>query len=80
MIGWVVILIVIVVAVYYIFFKSPESIITETPPGFRDTEQISKFSLDPKSIRSYPGFRSRIQYVAEPTPQDIGRPNPFLPF
>lgn len=80
LIGWVVILIVIVVAVYYIFFKSPESIIQETPAGFRNTEQISKFSLDPKSIKSYPGFRSRIQYVAPPTPQNVGRSNPFLPF
>lgn len=79
LVGWVVILVVIVVAVYYIFFKSPESIITETPAGFRDTEQISKFSLDPESIKTYPGFRSRIPYVNEPVPQNVGRSNPFLP-
>lgn len=79
---WAAVLAVIVIAVYYIFFKSPEGIVGDTPENFASTQgladKIDKL-FDAESVVSSPEFKGRAEYVTQPTPGASGRENPFLP-
>ncbi len=80
-ITWAAVLAVIVIAVYYIFFKSPEGIVGETPENFTNTQDLAKEidNLNAEATVSSPGFKGRTEYITPPTPGASGRENPFLP-
>lgn len=77
---WLVILGVIIAAVYYIFFKTPELVEVVVPPTFRNTEELSRISLNPESVVQSPTFNALRPYVTPLVPPPPGRPNPFLAF
>ena len=77
---WIVILLILGTGLYYLFFKKPDLVEVVAPGNFKDTQAISKITLDPGQVAADPRFQALKQRVSPaplPTP---GRPNPFLGF
>lgn len=77
---WIVMLTILGTGLYYLFFKKPDLVEVVAPGNFKDTQEISKITLDPGEVAGNPRFQALQQRVA-PAPLPIpGRPNPFLGF
>ena len=79
LLAWIVAIAVIIAAVYYVFFRRPELIDVALPSGLQGSREILNVNVDPDLLISGP-LRFRRQHVPEPTPRNLGRANPFLPF
>ena len=79
-ITWIVVVGAVAGVAYFIFFKKPELIgQISTPANFKNTEQLSKISLNPKEVVD--GLSKTFkQYTAPAGLGAKGRSNPFLGF
>jgi len=66
--------------VYFLFFKKPVLIEMAIPAPVEETRQLSKITFDPLSVQNSEVFKSLRQYSSLPTPGELGRANPFLPY
>jgi len=73
------ILVTVVVVVYYVFFKSPQTIEVAKPEVFQANEALSGIRLDTEQLVSSPQFQSLQAYVPKLNPVQAGRANPFVP-
>lgn len=77
---WIAVLLILGTGLYYLFFKQPDLVEVVTPGNFKNTQEISKITLDPSVVVSNPHFQAlkqRVSPTASPVP---GRANPFLGF
>ncbi|MDO8516448.1 MAG: hypothetical protein Q7S28_04300 [bacterium] len=80
--AWGCLLILVGVAGYYIFFKSPEKVLTTaTPANFEQIQALAQIQIDPSIIAQNPLFGGFLQHYVSPlAPPQPGRANPFLDF
>jgi len=78
LVSWIAVLAIVVIAVYYLFIRNPGKV-EVILPGFKNTEQITKIYLDPKTVVNNPAFSGRLRHIISPQPGIVGRENPFLP-
>jgi Tfp pilus assembly major pilin PilA len=77
---WVLIVGAVGGSAYYLFFKKPELVgQLAAPSSFKNTEQLSKLSLNPKEVVDNLSVSFR-QYVTPLSSSNRGRTNPFLGF
>ncbi len=79
-ISWLVILAIIGAGVYYIFFKQPEFVEFTVSTSFKNIQQLSQISINSDQLTNNEQFKSLKPYITIPSPQNIGRTNPFLGF
>ncbi|MDP3948483.1 MAG: hypothetical protein Q8Q17_00880 [bacterium] len=79
---WLAILGIITASVYYVFFKKPELVeFSASPPSaFKNIEQLSKISINSDQLINNPQFQALKQYITIPSPENVGRANPFSAF
>ncbi len=77
---WLVILGVIGASMYYVFFKNPDLVEFSASSNFQNIQQLSKISINSDQLINSPQFQALKQYITVPTPDNIGRTNPFLSF
>lgn len=79
---WLAILGIITASAYYVFFKKPELVeFSASPPlTFNNIQQLSKISINSDQLINNPQFQALKQYVTVPSPENVGRSNPFLGF
>lgn len=80
--AWGLLLVILGAAGYYIFFKSPEKVLTITAPAsFEQVQALAQIQIDPAIIAQNPLFGQFLQHYVSPLmPPSPGRPNPFLSF
>ena len=77
-IAWIGILAIIGASVYYIFFKQPEFVEFTVSASFKNIQQLSQINSD--QLTNNQQFQSLKQYITIPSPQNVGRADPFLGF
>jgi len=75
-----VILVILLIAAYYLFFAPTPAFDYIAPPTVQETQQLSRFDLEPGAVLDSSEFRALRKINGLPTGGTFGRPNPFLSF
>lgn len=65
--------------IYYVFFKSPETVEVQKPAALQANEALAGIQLNTEALVSAPGFQSLQQYIPALAATTTGRANPFTP-